>query len=119
IHPWFDLLERVAGGNAQVSRLLPAGASPHDFDPTPRDAIAVADADLIVYNGGPGLDEWVVTLLAASDVDPVVVAVTDLIEFTPRGTVSHDHDHGEGYVNPHIWLDPNLASEAVHALADL
>jgi ABC-type Zn uptake system ZnuABC Zn-binding protein ZnuA len=53
--PYVDLVQRIAGPGVDVIGLYPAGASPHTFDPTPRDAATVGSADLVVLNGG--LDE--------------------------------------------------------------
>ena len=45
IHPLYDLVRQVAGEDADVVRILPVGASPHVFDPTPRDVLRLARAD--------------------------------------------------------------------------
>jgi zinc transport system substrate-binding protein len=50
-------VRRVAGVDADVTLLLPAGRSEHSFDPTPRDVEAVAESRLGVMIG-LGLDPW-------------------------------------------------------------
>jgi len=53
--PAFDFSRQVAGGHAKVSLLLPPGVDAHSFEPSPRDLIALQQADLLGYNGdGPG-----------------------------------------------------------------
>ncbi len=131
IHPYFDLTRQLAGDLADVTRLLPVGASPHSFDPSPRDVMRVADADLIIRNGGVGLDEWVLKLITASGTDAPLLSVMDEIEFVPLGSSAHDHDHDHAahdftdmastdghYVNAHIWLDATIAISAAEAIAE-
>lgn len=129
LHPYFDLVQRIAGPEAQVVRLLPPGASPHGFDPTPELAANVARADLVVLNGG--LDEWVLDLVSSRP--PSVLEALDVLEGLeglaaeptlgtrpvreqsggnegPANASAAD-DHGHGPVNPHVWLDPVLMEQ--------
>lgn len=46
-----DLVLHVAGEDAQVTTLIPAGKDPHDFEPTLRTVREVAYADLAFANG--------------------------------------------------------------------
>ncbi len=39
IHPYDALVQEIVGENAEVIQMLPSGASPHTFDPTPQDVI--------------------------------------------------------------------------------
>ncbi|MDZ7705490.1 MAG: metal ABC transporter substrate-binding protein [Trueperaceae bacterium] len=91
VHPYYDLMRQIAGTDAEVVRVLPPGASPHTFDPTPRDVRQIAGADLVVINGG--LDEWLLGLVEASGTDAPVVEVFELLSFQP--IQGEDHDHGE------------------------
>ena len=51
-----DIAQNVAGDRFTVESLVPRGADPHAFEPTPRDLATVAGADLFIVNGG-GLEE--------------------------------------------------------------
>ena len=42
--PVDQFVSAVAGSDAQVIMLIPPGAEPHDFEPSPSDAKALADA---------------------------------------------------------------------------
>lgn len=122
IHPLYDLVRQVAGDDADVTRLLPVGASPHTFDPTPRDVVRVAQADLIVLNGG--LDIWLHNLIGASGsrarvveviaLEPVVAVLKesfpDLITVDAAGAAL-------GF-NPHVLPDPLAAAAAVPAIVE-
>ena len=136
IHPLYALTQEIAGENAEVIRLLPPGASPHTYDPTPRDVAQLATADLLVMNGV--LDEWLVEMASSVNEGAPLFELLGALEFEPIG--GHD-DHGEeheaeheeehsdeedeaegddhdaGVVNPHLWLDPSLMAQAAPLIA--
>lgn len=128
IHPYFSLAQQIGGELVDASYLLPTGTSPHSYDPSARDVIRVAEADLVVRNGGVGLDEWVLRLISASGTDALDLSIMDSIEFTPLGTSASDGDQPASpvrdlgadayYVNAHIWLDATIAMSAAEAIAE-
>jgi ABC-type Zn uptake system ZnuABC Zn-binding protein ZnuA len=132
LHPHYDLVRQIVGNHATVIRLLPIGASPHTFDPTPRDVARVASADLVVFNGG--LDEWVLGLVEASGTWAQVLELMEVLDFAPIEGDDHDdppggesaveepqlsdeHADHDG-INPHIWLDPILMIQAVPLIVE-
>jgi len=127
IHPLYDLVRQIAGDDAEVVRVLAPGASPHTFDPTPRDVSRIVAADLVIMNGA--LDLWLRDLVEASGADAPVL---ELIGLQPVLTVLREGfpdlvtaDAGGAVYgfNPHVWLDPRVMAAAVpelaHALADV
>jgi ABC-type Zn uptake system ZnuABC Zn-binding protein ZnuA len=46
-----DVVGNVAGDSADVTALIPVGADPHSFSPSPQDIAAVAEADVVFING--------------------------------------------------------------------
>lgn len=105
LHPYADLLRQIVGDRASVVQLLPSGASPHTFDPTPSQARALAGASLVVMNGG--IDDWARRLVAAAAPATPLFVVTERLSYTPiQGS-----DGAAG--NPHVWLDPSLMAAAV------
>ena len=60
---WGSVAEAIAGDDAQVSSIITSGsADPHSFEPSPVNAAQIADASIVVYNGG-GYDSWVDSVL--------------------------------------------------------
>lgn len=111
IRPYASLLEQIAGDAATVVQVLPAGASPHTFDPRPSQVTAIAGSALVVMNGGA--DEWMRKLAAAAAPHAPLFVVTERLAYTPiQGT-----DAGVG-ANPHVWLDPSLMATLVPQLVD-
>jgi ABC-type Zn uptake system ZnuABC Zn-binding protein ZnuA len=83
----------------EVTSLLPAGASPHTFEPTPKQVRALADARVFVCVGA-GLDTWATKLLAAHREALRMVTITDGLAL-----LGSEHGHAG---DPHVWLDPVL-----------
>lgn len=100
LHPYADLLRQIVGDRADVVQLLPSGASPHTFDPTPSQARSIAGAALVVMNGG--VDAWATRLVASAAQHTSLFVVTQSLPFDPiQGS------DGAG-ANPHVWLDASL-----------
>lgn len=126
ILPYADLVLRVAGDNVEVEVLVPAGASPHAYDLTPRQWAFLEDSDLVVVNG-LGLEPWLENLFKKG-VGARILQIGEKIPPEMLITVEgdqHHHPDGEssGPVDPHIWLDPQImslaAEEVAEAMADL
>ena len=97
IFPQYDFIRQIAGDRVELSMLLSPGAESHGFEPTPRDIIALNEADLFIYVGGHG-DDWVHPILASiGREDMRTVALLDLVdavyqEIVEGMEVYHDHD---------------------------
>ena len=102
LYPVQFLAEAIAGEDAEVSNVVPAGAEPHDVELGPRDVFAMGDADLVVTVSGfqPAVDA------AAADSENVLdlAATVDLIE-------------RDGALDPHFWLDPARMVAATEDIA--
>ena len=101
-----DVVANVAGDLIELAVLLPSGADPHRFDPSPVEARMVAEADLVFINGA-GLDAFVLNLVP-EDYDPeALVSVSEGIELIhfaeaeAEGETEHESD-----ADPHVWMDP-------------
>ena len=96
-----DLARNVAGRRGEVRQLLHAGSDPHDYEPRPSDARAVAEADVVLRSGGE-VDEWLGDLIESAGGDAAVVSLIDGVR-----------KRGE---DPHWWQDPRNAARAVAAI---
>ncbi len=103
--------KQVAGNAAEVTAILSnPNQDPHEFTSDAKTAKAVADADLVIYNG-LGYDGWMDKLLGtAGKPHRVVIRVADLIG-------------AQDGANPHIWYDPRtmpaLADKVYTTMANL
>lgn len=96
----------IGGEHVAVESVIIApGVDPHDFDPPPSVARAVADADIVIMNGAD-YDHWLEHMLEANETaGQIVIDVADLIGV----------EEGE---NPHVWYDPKAMPALAAALAD-
>ncbi len=102
-----DFVHQLAGDEVRVTSLVPVGGDPHVHEPTPSDARAVHDADLVIGNG-VGLEPWFDTLVGDGD-DVVMLA----------DAVSHlVVDDEDGRPDPHLWMVPTIAAVYAEHLAD-
>ncbi len=104
-----DVVAQVGGDVIALTVLLPAGADPHTFDPSPQDMAKVADADIIFANGA-GLEAFLERLLENAGGDAEVIHVSEGLTFIEpehhEAEPVGDEHHHEG-VDPHTWTDPN------------
>ena len=99
--PAFDFARQVAGERAEVTLLLPPGVDAHSFEPSPRDVIAMQEADLLIYNGGIG-ENWISGMLKSMGTDaPAAIAMMDQVDTVQEELVEgmedvpHAHSHGD------------------------
>jgi len=108
VFPVADIVRQVGGSDVEVATLLPAGASPHTFEPAPAQIRQVAQAHIFVQVGA-GLDGWTQPLLSAAQRSLRVVTLADGVELLRAG----DAHGGSIAGDPHIWLDPLLVRDHV------
>ncbi|GAA4693980.1 metal ABC transporter substrate-binding protein [Nocardioides conyzicola] len=110
-YPLQYVASRVAGDHAEVENLTAPGGEPHDLELTPRETADVAQADLVVYEGGfqPSVDDAVDENAGGDTLD--VADVVDLVPFREHGVDSDELD-------PHFWQDPLLLADVGDAVAD-
>lgn len=107
IHPLKGLVEELAEEGTAVKVLVPAGASPESFEPTPRQLIELEQAELVV---GIGLLDFEQNLLHKLGERCRIATLAEGITLL-KGSCAHHHascghhhhDHG---IDPHIWTSP-------------
>jgi len=77
IFPLADLVNNVSGQKVEVITLLPTGASPHTYEPTPGQVKEITEADVFVKNG-LGLEFWAEKVVkAAANPDLIIVDTSE------------------------------------------
>ena len=110
-----DLAAQVAGPDATVDALAPAGASIEDFAPKPEDAKRIANARVILVNG-LALDRWVEPLLRNASKDARIVTLSDDLPRLGVGESANPDINANG--NPHYWFDVKYAKVYVERIRD-
>jgi ABC-type Zn uptake system ZnuABC Zn-binding protein ZnuA len=98
-----DMARQVAGDRIRVEQILHPGSDPHEYEPRPSDAEALAGAKVVIRSGGD-VDSWLDGLLSQAGKDATVVT---LIDHVPR--------RGD---DPHWWQNPRNGELAVAAIRD-
>jgi zinc/manganese transport system substrate-binding protein len=102
---WGNVAATVAGQHATVKSIITSGAAdPHSYEASPADAAAIADATLVVYNGG-GYDHWVDDVLAGHKGITTVNAYSLLADSAQPA-------------NEHVFYDPATAKAVAAKIAD-
>jgi zinc/manganese transport system substrate-binding protein len=101
---WGSLITQLGGNHTNVLSIVSdPNADPHEYESNVADAIAIANARLVIVNGA-GYDTWALQLIAASSTPhQVVLNVQELIN-QPIGA------------NPHFWYSPYYVNETVNAM---
>ena len=97
-----DFARTVGGARVSVTQLMRPNTDPHEFEPTPKDVGAVADAKVVLEHG-LGLDNWLDHVVANAGGSAVRVVTTAGIALLPGS-------------DPHVWLDPGNAIKMVRAV---
>lgn len=106
IAPLADFVKQVGGERIDVKLLLPPGASPHVYEPTPKAMKDISDARIFVKIGS-GLEFWAEKLVNASRNRSLIIVDSSSGVPLIRDDRSHDS------IDPHIWLDPVIAGSIV------
>jgi zinc transport system substrate-binding protein len=110
-YPIYYFAQQIAGSLADVTNITPAGAEPHDYEPTGQQIAEISDNRLLVLNG-LGLEAWGARIL--QDIDPNRTLVVTACEgLAPQ----HINEDGQDIVDPHVWLSPTLAEQMVDKIA--
>ena len=118
ILPLRSLVQGIVGDDFDIEVLVPPGASPETFEPTPRQFVGLNKARM-VFN--VGLIDFENTLLAKVEDQEKVVNLSRGIELIAgtcsHGSHGHTHTHG---IDPHVWTSPRalqkMAENAYEAI---
>ena len=103
-----DTVRRVGGDLVEVQALMGPGVDPHAYRQTRTDILAMAKADLVLWNG-LFLEAQMEDVLGDIAKRTSVVAVAEAVPAAAR--IAHD-DYTNRY-DPHVWMDPALWSLVV------
>lgn len=110
IAPLRPLIQGIVGDDFDVEILVPAGASPESFEPTPRQFIALNKSQAVF---SVGLIDFERNLVSKIEDQSKVINLSHGIK-PIAGSCSHnhahtadcDHQHHAHGVDPHVWSSP-------------
>lgn len=122
-----DIVRNVGGERVAVTTLVGPDGDAHVFQPTPSDARALAEAQIVFLNG-LGFEGWMERLAQSAGYKGDVVVASQGVE--PQTMVEDDdhqgHTHGHSHgakgkkgppLDPHAWQDPRNVARYVETIA--
>ncbi len=107
-----EFAARIGGDNVSAHNLIPAGVSPHDYEPSARDSTSIVKGDLFIYNGA-GMELWISsTLTNLRDTQVAAINASERVGLLQVGDSKHS-----GY-DPHTWLSPRNALVMAETIKD-
>ena len=105
IFPIYDIAREVTGEGAEVTLLIPPGASPHTLDLTPEIATKIESAD-VIFAIGHGLDDFLF-----HDISKVTLVDKNI----PLRANAEEEERGP--TDPHYWLSPENGKQIAETIA--
>lgn len=105
-YPMAEFASAVGGQRVQVACLVPDGAEPHDWEPSPKDLTRLGRAQVFVYNGM--VEPWAQQALDALSERKIIPL-----------EAGHDLFARGGKQDPHVWVSPKKAVVEVQRITEV
>ncbi|MBS0185665.1 MAG: metal ABC transporter substrate-binding protein [Proteobacteria bacterium] len=109
-----DLIQQVGGDHILLQTIVGPNEDTHVYEPTPKDAQHLAEADLIFING-LGFEGWIERLIETSGYKGEVINTS--VHIQPRhdaqkcACLQGNHSVSSSKIDPHAWHNiPNIKS---------
>lgn len=116
IPPQAYFAERIGGDLIETQVLLPPGASPVTYEPSPRQIVAISKASLYLKVGHPDFVLEARHLKGLLSTKTRVLDMSEGVKFLKLE--AHDDGHAHGESDPHLWLSPKIVREFAPRIAE-
>lgn len=104
INVWGNIAQSVGGDEVSVTSLIDDDTEdPHEYAASATDLVKIADADLIIVNGG-GYDDFASQLLESANTEAIILTVSEIAD--------------TGIQNEHYWYDFTTVTAVATQLSD-
>ena len=107
IPPLKYIVENITGKDFPIEVLLPPGATPETYEPTPAQMISLSQSQLIFTTGLLDFEQQLSQRLSEITSENRIVDLSSGITLI-TGNDAHSHHHG---VDPHIWTSPQTLKQ--------
>jgi len=95
IYPLYYFTHKIGGDKVNVIPIIPAGADPHNFEPSAKITSNIMKSDVFIYNG-LGIEPWVKNMIENFEENPPLqMNSSNFVDKIKKGN----------QFDPHIWLD--------------
>jgi zinc/manganese transport system substrate-binding protein/manganese/iron transport system substrate-binding protein len=98
-----DFARNIGGDKIKVTQILKPNVDPHDYEPSPADVQAIAEADVVVESG-VGLEKWLDQTIKSAGFHGTLVDTSKGVPIR-KGNGTSEEAAGD----PHIWHNPKNA----------
>ena len=124
ILPQKYFLEKLSAGHVEINVMIPPGASPATYEPTPSQLTRLSQSTLYMRIGYVGFENsWMDKLMAINPrmkVTDLSKGITVIREDESEEEESHHHGHGHIGIDPHVWMSvPNARVIATNVYNEL
>ena len=116
IVPQQYFLERIGGDRVSVNVMVLPGENPATYEPKPEQLKALSKSAVYFRVGVAFENAWMDRIRAANQ-DMLIVDTRQGIGLLPIAA-HDDHGEGEGNLDPHIWLSPDLVRVQARTIRD-
>lgn len=109
-YPLAFFAEQIGRDQATVTNITPAGAEPHDYEPTAADIARIEQSNILILIGS-GFEAWDVKVTQNISQKTAIV-YTGNSELMTRKM----EEDGTNVLDPHVWLSPLIAQEMVDVI---
>ncbi len=115
-----DMAHVIGGEHVAVYTLVNPEADVHVYQPRPKDAQRLAQADVLIING-LGFEGWIERLISASGYQGLVIRASDNVPLL--ASAGHDHDdhnftEENVHSDPHAWQNIQYAKIYIDNIAE-
>lgn len=122
IEPLRYVTEAVAGDKFRVKTLMPQGASPETYEPTPRQMMELNGSELVFRTGTLGFEQTRLPQMTAEVPDLKMVNLGKGIVTLNDESHTHGPEDEFGGQDPHVWMSPDnlqmMARNVCNALCE-
>jgi ABC-type Zn uptake system ZnuABC Zn-binding protein ZnuA len=117
VAPITSIAANVIGDKARIVGVVPEGTNSHTFDPPPKIAQVMEDADVVFVNGLK-LEDPTYELAEQNAKDATLVQIGTTV--LPESAYIYDFSFpkADGKPNPHLWTDPLYAIKYAGVIRD-
>jgi len=117
ILPQAEFVEKVGGNKVDITVMVPPGAEPHTYEPTPSQLVALSEAQ-IYATVGSGIDFELIWMDKLIEQNKDILVVDCSADISLQEMTAPDEDVEPGGMDPHVWMSPVNTKIMVQNICD-
>ncbi len=109
-YPLYFFTTQIVQDKADVHNVTPAGAEPHDYEPTIKDITNIENSQLLIINGNK-FEAWAENII--NIIDGKTLTIINMGESLAKQNLIEKNIQTR---DPHFWLSPKLAKHEIEII---